>query len=75
MQKPKYLVIGGDMRNFYLAELLKKEYHRVEIYRFDRKTAKRNNSSLAQMITDCDVIIYSIHALAPRSGISICPFR
>ena len=35
MQKPKYLVIGGDMRNFYLAELLKKEYHRVEIYGFD----------------------------------------
>ena len=36
MQKPKYLVIGGDMRNFYLAELLK-EYHWVEIYGFDKK--------------------------------------
>lgn len=40
MQKTKYLVIGGDMRNFYLAELLKKEYHRVEIYGFDKKDIK-----------------------------------
>lgn len=37
MQKPRYLIIGGDMRSFYLSELLKKEYHRVEIYGFDKK--------------------------------------
>ena len=73
MQKPKYLVIGGDMRNFSLAEFLKKEYHRVEIYGFDRKPAKRNNSSLAQMITDCDVIICGI-PLASAGGYVNMPF-
>lgn len=73
MQKPKYLVIGGDMRNFYLAELLKKEYHRVEIYGFDRKNAKKKNSSLAQMITDCDVIIGGI-PLVSSGGYVNMPF-
>ncbi|NLO41203.1 MAG: dipicolinate synthase A chain, partial [Ruminiclostridium sp.] len=51
MQKPKYLVIGGDMRSLYLAELLKKEYHRVEIYGFDKKLSNNKNASLTQMVT------------------------
>ncbi|NLM09747.1 MAG: dipicolinate synthase subunit DpsA [Clostridiaceae bacterium] len=73
MQKPKYLVIGGDMRNFYLAELLKKEYHWVEIYGFDKKNVKKKNSSLAQMITDCDVIICGI-PLTSAGGYVNMPF-
>jgi hypothetical protein len=31
MYRRKYAVIGGDMRNVYLAELLKKDYQYVEI--------------------------------------------
>lgn len=72
MQQPKYLIIGGDMRNFYLAELLKKEYHRVEIYGFDRKNA-RKDSSLAQMIKDCDVIICGIPLISAAGCINM-PF-
>ncbi|AGC69065.1 dipicolinate synthase A chain [Thermoclostridium stercorarium subsp. stercorarium DSM 8532] len=73
MQKTKYLVIGGDMRNFYLAELLKKEYHRVEIYGFDKKDIKNKNSSLAQMINDCDVIICGIPLVSPDGYVNM-PF-
>ncbi|NMA67102.1 MAG: dipicolinate synthase subunit DpsA [Clostridiaceae bacterium] len=36
MDRKKYAVIGGDMRNIYLTELLKKDYQYVEIYGFDR---------------------------------------
>jgi len=73
MQKPKYLIIGGDMRNFYLAELLKKEYHRVEIYGFDKKNVKKNNSSLAQMIADSDVIICGIPLMSANGYVNM-PF-
>lgn len=73
MQKPKYLVIGGDMRSFYLAELLKKEYHCVEIYGFDKKTNKKKNSSLVHVIADCDVIIGGI-PLTTSGGFVNMPF-
>lgn len=36
MYRRKYAVIGGDMRNVYLAEQLKKDYQYVEIYGFDK---------------------------------------
>ena len=36
MQRIKYLIAGGDMRSFYLAESLKNEYHMVEIFGFDK---------------------------------------
>ena len=70
MRQPKYLIVGGDMRNFYLAELLKKEYHRVEIYGFDKKNLKKD-LSLAQMITDCDVIICGIPLLSAGGYINM----
>jgi len=70
MRQPKYLIVGGDMRNFYLAELLKKEYHRVEIYGFDKKNLKKD-LSLAQMIKDCDVIICGIPLLSAGGYINM----
>lgn len=73
MQKLKYLIIGGDMRNFYLAELLKKEYHWVEIYGFEKKNASRRNGNLAQMISDCDVVIGGI-PLKSAGGFVNMPF-
>ncbi|MBP7174881.1 MAG: dipicolinate synthase subunit DpsA [Thermoclostridium sp.] len=73
MQKPKYLVIGGDMRSTYLAELLKKEYHRVEIYGFDKKLSNNNNANLTQMVTNADIIICGI-PLAAAGGLVNMPF-
>lgn len=72
MQKPKYLVIGGDMRSLYLAELLKKEYHRVEIYGFDKKLSNNKNASLTQMVTIADTIICGI-PLAAAGGLVNMP--
>jgi len=34
--RKKFSIIGGDMRNVYLADLLKKDYQYVEIYGFEK---------------------------------------
>ncbi len=36
MLRKKFSIIGGDMRNVYLADLLKKDYQYVEIYGFEK---------------------------------------
>lgn len=36
MHRKKFAIIGGDMRNVYLADLLKKDYQYVEIYGFEK---------------------------------------
>jgi dipicolinate synthase subunit A len=73
MQRIKYLIAGGDMRSFYLAELLKNEYHLVEIYGFDKIISKIKNKNLTQMIDDVDVIICGI-PLASTGGLLNMPF-
>lgn len=73
MQKPKYLIIGGDMRSIYLADLLKKEYHRVEMFGFDRKFPKMKNRNLSQMMSDTNTIICGI-PLASAGGLVNMPF-
>lgn len=73
MQKPKYLIIGGDMRSVYLADLLKKEYHRVEIYGFDKKTGLSRNTTLSQMMTGAGIIICGI-PFASAGGLVNMPF-
>lgn len=73
MQKPKYLVVGGDLRSLYLAELLKKEYHRVEIYGFDKKFPGENSVNLTQMMTNSDIIICGI-PLVQAGGLVNMPF-
>ncbi|NLK68543.1 MAG: dipicolinate synthase subunit DpsA [Clostridiaceae bacterium] len=69
MQKPRYLIIGGDMRSFYLSELLKKEYHRVEIYGFDKKK-NIQNKKLTQ-ITDCDIVVCGIPLMSPHGFVNM----
>jgi len=64
MQRIKYLIAGGDMRSFYLAESLKNEYHMVEIYGFDKKIPKCKNKNLTQITSDADVIICGIPLLS-----------
>ncbi|NLN64779.1 MAG: dipicolinate synthase subunit DpsA [Clostridiaceae bacterium] len=73
MQKPKYLVIGGDLRSIYLAELLKKEYYRVEIYGLDKKISRNKNVDLSQMIANTDIIICGI-PLTTAGGLVNMPF-
>lgn len=64
MQRIKYLIAGGDMRSFYLAESLKNEYHMVEVYGFDKKISKSKNKNLTQITGDADVIICGIPLLS-----------
>ncbi len=73
MQKPKYLIVGGDLRSLYLAELLKKEYHRVEIYGFDKKLSNNNHINLTQMMTNSDIIVCGL-PLAQAGGLVNMPF-
>lgn len=58
MHRRKYAVIGGDMRNIFLAELLKKDYQYVEIYGFDKsgKPGVSKNSSLEPILGEAQVI-------------------
>lgn len=62
MRRRKFAVIGGDMRNIYLAELLKKDYQYVEIYGFDKcgKPWASKNSSLEIMLAEAQVVVGGI---------------
>lgn len=73
MQKRKYLIIGGDMRSVYLSELLKKEYHRVEMYGFEKKQPDTKNKNLSLMISDTNIIICGI-PLESAGGLVNMPF-
>lgn len=61
------------MRSLYLAELLKKEYHRVEIYGFDKKLSNNNHINLTQMMTNSDIIVCGL-PLAQAGGLVNMPF-
>jgi len=58
MQRRKYAVVGGDMRNIYLAELLKKDYQYVEIYGFEKsgKPWAIKNSPLEIILGEAQVV-------------------
>ncbi|NLY18549.1 MAG: dipicolinate synthase subunit DpsA [Clostridiaceae bacterium] len=73
MQRIKYLIAGGDMRSFYLAESLKNEYHMVEIFGFDKKLPKCKNKNLTQITGDADVIVCGIPLLT-AGGFLNMPF-
>ncbi len=62
MHRRKYAIIGGDMRNIYLAELLKKDYQYVEIYGFDKsgKSWAAKNSPLDIIFSEAQVIVGGI---------------
>ena len=69
MYRRKYAVIGGDMRNVYLAELLKKDYQYVEIYGFDKsgRPWALKNSPLDFVLDGARVIIGGIPLLSENN--------
>ncbi len=75
MHRRKYAVIGGDMRNIYLAELLKKDYQYVEIYGFDKsgKPWASKNSPLDIILGEAQVIVGGI-PLTTSDGYLSTPF-
>ena len=62
MYRRKFAIIGGDMRNIYLAELLKKDYQYVEIYGFDnsKRPWASKNSPLDFVLDGARVIVGGI---------------
>lgn len=69
MYRRKYAVIGGDMRNVYLAELLKKDYQYVEIYGLDKsgKPWAIKNSPLDFVLDGARVIVCGIPLLSENN--------
>ena len=61
------------MRSVYLSELLKKEYHRVEMYGFEKKQPDTKNKNLSLMISDTNIIICGI-PLESAGGLVNMPF-
>ena len=73
MYRRKYAVIGGDMRNVYLAELLKKDYQYVEIYGFDKsgKPWAIKNSPLDFVLDGARIIVGGIPLLSENNYLSM----
>ena len=61
--KNKYLILGGDMRNVKLAELLGKDENRVFTYGLEKSTELEENyktektSNLAKAMELADIIV------------------
>jgi len=68
----KYAIIGGDMRNVYLAELLKKDYQYVEIYGFEKsgKPWASKDAPLDFILDGARVIIGGIPFVSENGFIS-----
>ncbi|MCX7771638.1 MAG: dipicolinate synthase subunit DpsA [Clostridia bacterium] len=73
MYRRKYAVIGGDMRNVYLAELLKKDYQYVEIYGFEKsgKPWAIKNSPLDYVLDGARVVACGIPLLADNNTLTM----
>lgn len=73
MHRRKYAVIGGDMRNVYLAELLKKDYQYVEIYGFDKsgKPWAIKNSPLDFVLDGSRVVVCGIPILGENNNLTM----
>jgi len=68
----KYAIVGGDMRNVYLAELLKKDYQYVEIYGFEKsgKPWASKDAPLDFILDGAKVIIGGIPFVSENGFIS-----
>jgi len=68
----KYAIVGGDMRNVYLAELLKKDYQYVEIYGFEKsgKPWAVKDAPLDFILDGAKVIIGGIPFISENGFIS-----
>jgi len=73
MDRRKFAVIGGDMRNLYLAELLKKDYHCVKIYGFDRSgnTWARKSQSVDSVLDGAQIIVGGIPFLSDKEYVNM----
>lgn len=56
----KFCIIGGDLRNFFLAQLLSKEKNEVKIYGFENLENFKEIEEYDKMIPDSDIIILPI---------------
>lgn len=72
MHRIKYAIVGGDMRNVYLAELLKKDYQYVEIYGFEKsgKPWASKDAPLDFILDGAKVIIGGIPFVSENGFIS-----
>lgn len=73
MNRGKYAIIGGDMRNLYLAELLKKDYQYVEIYGFEKSGRPwcTKNPSLDFVLDEALAVIGGIPLLSDKNFVSM----
>ena len=73
MLRKKFAVIGGDMRNVYLADLLKKDYQYVEIYGFEKsgKPWAMKNSPLDFVLEGARVIVGGIPLLGENNYLTM----
>lgn len=71
--RKKFSIIGGDMRNVYLADLLKKDYQYVEIYGFEKsgKPWALNSKPLDFVLEGSRVVIGGIPLLAENGFINM----
>ena len=53
-------VIGGDLRNFFLAKLLSKEKHEVKVYGFEKIENFRECETYENMLSSSEIVVLSI---------------
>ena len=69
----KFCIIGGDLRNFFLAQLLSKEKNEVKIYGFKKLENFKEFEEYDKMISNSDIIIFPIPLVSSSSSsIIIC---
>lgn len=56
----KFCIIGGDLRDFFLAQLLSKEKNEVKIYGFKKLENFKEFEEYDKMISNSDIIIFPI---------------
>ena len=73
MHRKKYAVVGGDMRNVYLADLLKKDYQYVEIYGLEKsgKPWTINNSPLDFVLEGSRIVVSGIPLLGDNGYLNM----
>ena len=53
-------VMGGDLRNFFLAKLLSKEKHEVKVYGFEKIENFRECETYENMLSSSEIVVLSI---------------
>lgn len=73
MHRKKFAVIGGDMRNVYLADLLRKDYQYVEIYGLEKsgKPWALKNSPLDFVLEGARVVVGGIPLLSDNNYLTM----